>query len=197
MQFFVCACISEVLQEIIHVYRLELWVFSFVCNYTLYKNPGFWLVNSRCIFIPSRLPETCWEVVSHSDWQTWRSCQTEKYFAGPKKKLQKIHGYVHSVLLAFLECFTIVLVIGHLISHLGFIEVKVIQFLVFSVVHNCICYVFYSVCLVFGLSSFLALFQSIECKFFTIRQYLWQHSDCVKFNNSNIILITSISEIKQ
>ena len=25
-----------------------------------------------------RLPETCWEVVSHSDWQTWKSCQTEK-----------------------------------------------------------------------------------------------------------------------
>jgi hypothetical protein len=83
--------------------------------------------------------------------------------------------------LAFLECFTIVV----------FIEVKVIQFLVFSVVQNCICYVFYSVCLVFGLSSFLALSQSIECKFFTIRQYLWRHSDCVKFYNSNNILITS------
>ena len=83
--------------------------------------------------------------------------------------------------LAFLECFTIVV----------FIEVKVIQFLVFSVVQNCICYVFYSVCLVFGLSSFLALSQSIECKFFTIRQCLWRHSDCVKFYNSNNILITS------
>ena len=46
-----------------------------------------------------RLPETCWEVqvVSHSDWQTWRSCQTEKYFAGPKKKPPKIHCHVHNV----------------------------------------------------------------------------------------------------
>ena len=97
--------------------------------------------------------------------------------------------------LAFLECFTIVLAIGHLISPLVFIEVKVIQFLVFSVAQNCICYVFYSVCLVFGLSSFLDLSQSIECKFFTIRQYLWRHSDSVKFYNSNNIhvLITSIS----
>jgi hypothetical protein len=73
--------------------------------------------------------------------------------------------------LAFSVCFTIVLAIGHLISPLVFIEVKVIQFLVFSV------------CLVFGLSSFLALSESIECKFFTIRQYLWWHSDCVKFYN--------------
>jgi hypothetical protein len=39
--------------------------------------------------------------------------------------------------LAFLECFTLVLAIGHLISPLVFIEVKVIQFLVFSVVQNC------------------------------------------------------------
>ena len=51
--------------------------------------------------------------------------------------------------LGFLECFTLVLAIGHLISPLVFIEVKVIQFLVFSVVQNCICYVFYSVCLEF------------------------------------------------
>jgi hypothetical protein len=51
--------------------------------------------------------------------------------------------------LAFLECFTLVLAIGHQISPLVFIEVKVIQFLVFSVVQNCICYVFYSVCLEF------------------------------------------------
>ena len=51
--------------------------------------------------------------------------------------------------LAFLECFTLVLAIGHLLSPLVFIEVKVIQFLVFSVVQNCICYVFYSVCLEF------------------------------------------------
>ena len=50
---------------------------------------------------------------------------------------------------AFLECFTLVLAIGHLISPLVFIEVKVIQFLVFSVVQNCICYVFYSVCIEF------------------------------------------------
>ena len=51
--------------------------------------------------------------------------------------------------LAFLEWFTLVLAIGHLISPLIFIEVKVIQFSVFSVVQYCICYVFYSVCLEF------------------------------------------------
>jgi hypothetical protein len=37
------------------------------------------------------------------------------------------------VTLAFLECFTLVLAIGRLISPLVFIEDKVIQFLVFSV----------------------------------------------------------------
>jgi hypothetical protein len=62
--------------------------------------------------------------------------------------------------LAFLECFTPVLAIGHLISPLVFIEVKVIQFLVFSVVQNCICYVFYSVCLEFCCFDDLALCQS-------------------------------------
>ena len=97
----------------------------------------------------SRLPETCWEVVSHSDWQTWRSCQTEKYFAGPKKSPQKFTVMCIMFSLAFLECFTLVLAIGHLISPLVFVEVKAIQFLVFSVVQNCICYVFYSVCLKF------------------------------------------------
>ena len=51
--------------------------------------------------------------------------------------------------LDFLECFTLVLAIGHLISPLVFVEVKAIQFLVFSVVQNCICYAFYSVCLKF------------------------------------------------
>jgi hypothetical protein len=51
--------------------------------------------------------------------------------------------------LAFLEWFTLVLAIGHLISPLVFIEVKVIQFSVFSVVQNYICYVFYSVYLEF------------------------------------------------
>ena len=86
-----------------------------------------------------------------------------------KKSPQKFTAMCIMFSLAFLECFTIVLAIGHLISPLVFIEVKVIQFLVFSVVQNCICYVFYSVCLVFGLSSFLALSQSIECKFFTIK----------------------------
>jgi hypothetical protein len=45
----------------------------------------------------NRLPETCGEVVSHSDWQTWRSCQSEKYFAGPKKKSPKIHCHMHNV----------------------------------------------------------------------------------------------------
>ena len=114
-----------------------------------------------------------------------------------KKRPQKFTVMCIIFSLAFLECFTIVLAIGHLISPLVFIEVKVIKFLVFSVVQNCICYVFYGVCLVFGLSSFLALSQSIECKFFTIRQYLWWHSDCVKLYNSNNILITSISGIKQ
>ena len=100
-----------------------------------------------------------------------------------KKSLKKFTVMCIMFSLAFLECFTIVLAIGHLTSPLVFIEVKVIQFLVFSVVQNCICYIFYSVCLVFGLSSFLALSESIECKFFTIRQYLWWHSDCVKFYN--------------
>ena len=67
--------------------------------------------------------------------------------------------------LAFLECFTIVLAIGHLISPLVFIEVKVIQFLVFSVVQNCIYVMSFIVCVLSLASvSFLALFQSIECK---------------------------------
>jgi hypothetical protein len=94
----------------------------------------------------NRLPETCWEVVSHSDWQTWISCQTEKKILPVQKKSPKKFSHFS---LAFLECFTLVLAIGHLISPLGFIEVKVIQFLVFSVVQNCIYYVFYSVCLEF------------------------------------------------
>jgi hypothetical protein len=97
----------------------------------------------------TRLPETCWEVVSHSDWQTWKSCQTEKYFVGPKKSPQKFTVTCIMFSLAFLEWFTLVLAIGHLISPLVFIEVKVIKFSVFSVVQNCICYVFYSVCLEF------------------------------------------------
>jgi hypothetical protein len=66
-----------------------------------------------------------------------------------KKSPQKFTVMCIMFSLAFLECFTIVLAIGHLISPLLFIEVKVIQFLVFSVVQNCICYVFYSVCLEF------------------------------------------------
>ena len=97
----------------------------------------------------SRLPETCWEVVSHSDWQTWTSCQTEKYFAGPKNPPKKFTVMCIMFSLAFLECFTLVLAIGHLLSPLVLIEVKVIQFSVFSVVQYCICYVFYSVCLEF------------------------------------------------
>jgi len=48
-----------------------------------------YIVNEVMYWPFNRLPETCWEVVSHSDWQTWRSCQTEKYFAGPKKKAPK------------------------------------------------------------------------------------------------------------
>ena len=65
-----------------------------------------------------------------------------------KKNPQKFTVMCIMFTLAFLECFTLVLAIGHLISPLVFIEVKVIQFLVFSV-QNCICYVFYSVCLEF------------------------------------------------
>ena len=55
--------------------------------------------------------------------------------------------------LAFLECFTLVLAIGHLISPLVFIEVKVIQFLVFSDVQNCLCYVLYTIVCVLSLAS--------------------------------------------
>ena len=66
-----------------------------------------------------------------------------------KKSPQKFTVMCIMFSLAFLECFTLVLAIGHLISPLVFIEVKVIQFLVLSVVQNCICYVFYSVCLEF------------------------------------------------
>ena len=68
----------------------------------------------------------------------------KKYFAGPKKKSQEFTVACIMFSLAFLEWFTLVLAIGHLISPLVFIEVKVIQFSVFSVVQNCICYVFYS-----------------------------------------------------
>ena len=60
----------------------------------------------------------------------------------PKKKPQKTSVMCIMFSLAFLECSTLVLAIGHLISPLVFIEVKVIQFLVFSVVQNCICYFF-------------------------------------------------------
>ena len=103
-----------------------------------------------------------------------RSCQSfgqtdvkilsdRKIFCRSEKKSPPVMCIMFS--LAFLECFTIVLAIGHLISPLVFIEVKVIQFLVFSVVQNCICYVFYSVCLVFGLSSFLALSHQSNASF--------------------------------
>ena len=173
---------------------MELWVFSFVCNYTLYKNHGFWLVNNRCIFrVFSYLADFPKRAEKLSVIRTDRHedlVRPKNILPVRKKSPKKFTVMCIMFCLAFLECFTIVLAIGHLISPLVFIEVKVIQFLVFSVVQNCICYVF-------GLSSFLALSQSIECKFFTIRQYLWWHSDCVKFNNSNNILITSISEIKQ
>jgi hypothetical protein len=56
--------------------------------------------------------------------------------------------------------FTLVLAIGHLISPLVFIEVKVIQFSVFSVVQYCICYVFYSVCLEFCCKKMVGQTQS-------------------------------------
>ena len=55
--------------------------------------------------------------------------------------------------LAFLEWFTLVLAIGHLISPLVFIEVKVIQFSIFSVVQNCIYVMSFIVCV----SSFVVL----------------------------------------
>ena len=97
-----------------------------------------------------RLPETCWEIVSHTDWQTWKSCQTEKYFASPKKSPKKFTVACIMFSLAFLEWFTLVLAIGHLISPLVFIEVKVIQFSVFSVVQNVM---FFIVCV----SSFVVL----------------------------------------
>ena len=66
-----------------------------------------------------------------------------------KKNSQKFTVTCIMFSLAFLEWFTLILAIGHLISPLVFIEVKVIQFSVFSVVQNCICYVFYSMCLEF------------------------------------------------
>ena len=149
---------------------MELWVFSFVCNYTLYKNHGFWLVNNRCIFrVFSYLADFPKRAEKLSVIRTDRHedlVRPKNILPVRKKSPKKFTVMCIMFCLAFLECFTIVLAIGHLISPLVFIEVKVIQFLVFSVVQNCICYVFYSVCLVFGLSSFLALSQSIECKFF-------------------------------
>jgi hypothetical protein len=89
-----------------------------------------------------------------------RSCQSfgltdmkilsdRKIFCRSEKKVLKNSVTCIMFSLAFLEWFTLVLAIGHLISPLVFIEVKVIQFSVFSVVQNCICYVFYSVCLEF------------------------------------------------
>ena len=91
-----------------------------------------------------------------------RSCQSfgltdmkilsdRKIFCQSEKKVPK-NSLSHTCImfsLAFLKWFTLVLAIGHLISPLVFIEVKVIQFSVFSVVQYCICYVFYSVCLEF------------------------------------------------
>jgi uncharacterized BrkB/YihY/UPF0761 family membrane protein len=69
-----------------------------------------------------------------------------KIFCRSEKKSPKKFTVMCIMLsLAFLECFTLVLAIGHPISPLVFIEVKVIKFLVFSVVQNCLCYVFYSV----------------------------------------------------
>ena len=73
-----------------------------------------------------------------------------KHILPVRKKSPKIFTVMCIMFsLDFLECFTLVLAIGHLISPLVFVEVKAIQFLVFSVVQNCICYVFYSVCLKF------------------------------------------------
>ena len=72
-----------------------------------------------------------------------------KIFCRSEKKPQKFTVMCIMFSLVFLECFTLVLAIEHLISPLVLIEVKVIKFSVFSVVQNCICYVFYSVCLEF------------------------------------------------
>jgi hypothetical protein len=99
------------------------------------------------------------------EWQTsrnlLRSCLSfgltdmkilsdRKIFCRSEKKVPKKFTVTCIMFsLAFLEWFTLVLAIGQLISPLVFIEVKVIQFSVFSVVQNCICYVFYSVCLEF------------------------------------------------
>ena len=80
-----------------------------------------------------------------------------------KKSLKKFTVMCIMFSLAFLECFTLVLAIGHLISPLVFIEVKVIQFLVFSVVQNCICYVFYSVCLEFCCFDFYSVCLEFCC----------------------------------
>jgi hypothetical protein len=89
-----------------------------------------------------------------------RSCQSfglidmnilsdRKIFCRSEKKVPKNSVTCIMFSLAFLEWFTLVLAIGHLISPLVLIEVKVIQFSVFNVVQYCICYVFYSVCLKF------------------------------------------------
>jgi hypothetical protein len=77
----------------------------------------------------SRLPETCSEVVSHEDL-----VRPKNIFPVRKKSPQKFTVLCIMFCLAFLECFTLVLAIGHLISPLVFIEVKVIKFLVFIII---------------------------------------------------------------
>jgi hypothetical protein len=45
--------IHEDFLSLLNVFKVEDFYFTgyLYINYTLYKNPGFWLVNSRCIFI--------------------------------------------------------------------------------------------------------------------------------------------------
>ena len=76
----------------------------------------------------SRLPETCWEV----DLTDMKILSDRKIFCRSEKKFT-VACIMFS--LAFLEWFTLVLAIGHLISPLVFIEVKVIQFSVFKIVY--------------------------------------------------------------
>ena len=113
-----------------------------------------WISNTISILWSFCVCLIVWSV--QTSWNLLRSCQLfgltdmkilsdRKIFCRSEKKVPK-NSLSHAW---FLEWFTLVLAIGHLISPLVFIEVKVIQFSVFSVVQNCICYVFYSVYLEF------------------------------------------------
>ena len=80
----------------------------------------------------SRLPETCWEVVKSFGLTNMKILSDRKIFCRSEKNAVMCIMFS----LSFLECFTLVLAIGHLISPLVFIEVKVIQFSVlFKIVY--------------------------------------------------------------